>query len=97
MTPQNWLFLTSYKKLRERLLKRTQWDFVARLGEHAFESSTAAGAFVTLVGLTQLLPTPNHTFAGWDVGESVKAQDKATRLAVDPYLFKSQNSQLFES
>jgi hypothetical protein len=94
VTPQNWLFLTSYKKLRERLLKRTQWDFVARLGEHAFESSTAAGAFVTLVGLTQLLPTPNHTFAGWDVGESVKAQDKATRLAVDPYLFKSQNSQL---
>ncbi|MGC8761985.1 MAG: Eco57I restriction-modification methylase domain-containing protein, partial [Bryobacteraceae bacterium] len=32
VTPQNWLFLTSYKKLRERLLKEVQWDFVARLG-----------------------------------------------------------------
>ncbi len=64
VTPQNWLFLTSYKKLRERLLKSVQWDFVARLGEHAFDSPAAAGAFAALLGLTRRAPSPEHTFAG---------------------------------
>ncbi|MGI9159497.1 MAG: Eco57I restriction-modification methylase domain-containing protein, partial [Saprospiraceae bacterium] len=36
--PQNWLFLTTYKKLRERLLKKFVWNIVVRLGEHAFTS-----------------------------------------------------------
>jgi hypothetical protein len=94
VTPQNWLFLTSYKKLRERLLNQTQWDLVARLGEHAFESSTAAGAFVALVGLTQRPPARDHTFAGWDVGESARAQDKAADLAANFHLTNVQNSQL---
>ena len=39
MTPQNWLFLKSYRKLRERLLKGRTWNLVARLGEHAFEDT----------------------------------------------------------
>ncbi|MCZ2076046.1 MAG: BREX-1 system adenine-specific DNA-methyltransferase PglX [Bryobacterales bacterium] len=65
VTPQNWLFLTSYKKLRERLLKSEQWDFVARLGEHAFDSPAAAGAFAALLGLTRRAPAPEHAFAGW--------------------------------
>ena len=54
--PQNWLFLTSYKKLRERLLKRESWHLLARLGEHGFESSAAAGAFVALLTLSRRPP-----------------------------------------
>ena len=38
VTPQNWLFLSSYKKLRETLLKRRTWNLVARLGPEAFET-----------------------------------------------------------
>ena len=30
--PQNWLFLTSYRKLREKLLKTETWHLLARLG-----------------------------------------------------------------
>ena len=30
--PQNWLFLTSYKKFREKLLKNDTWHLIARLG-----------------------------------------------------------------
>jgi hypothetical protein len=30
VTPQNWLFLTSYKKLRERLLTERSFDMIAR-------------------------------------------------------------------
>ena len=31
VTPQNWLFLTTYTRLRESLLKQRTWNFVARL------------------------------------------------------------------
>ena len=36
--PQNWLFLTSYKKFREKLLKNETWNLIARLGAHAFQT-----------------------------------------------------------
>jgi len=64
--PQNWLFLTSYKKLRERLLRGASWNTVVRLGEHAFESTEAAGAFASLVTLSALRPAEDHRFLGID-------------------------------
>jgi hypothetical protein len=36
--PQNWLFLTTYKKLRQKLLKENSWRLIARLGPKAFET-----------------------------------------------------------
>jgi hypothetical protein len=36
VTPQNWLFLASYKKFREKLLSLRTWNLVARLGPGAF-------------------------------------------------------------
>ena len=36
--PQNWLFLTTYKKFREKLLKNRTWNFVARLGTKGFQT-----------------------------------------------------------
>lgn len=51
--PQNWLFLTSYKKFREKLLHNDTWHLIARMGEGAFESSAAAGAFVALVTISR--------------------------------------------
>ncbi len=36
--PQNWLFLTSYKKFREKLLKNHTWHLIARLGPQAFQT-----------------------------------------------------------
>lgn len=51
--PQNWLFLTSYKKFREKLLRQDTWNMLARLGEGGFESSAAAGAFVALISISR--------------------------------------------
>ena len=51
VTPQNWLFLTSYRKLRETLLKRRTWNLVARLGPGAFET---IGGHVVNVALSVL-------------------------------------------
>ena len=36
VTPQNWLVLGSYKKIRQDLLSNTSWAIVARLGPGAF-------------------------------------------------------------
>jgi len=80
VTPQNWLFLGTYKKLRKRLLVEDQWEFVTRLGEHAFDSSQAAGAFVALLGFTRAAPDGAHTFVGLDVAEQSKPEAKASQL-----------------
>lgn len=48
--PQNWLFLTSYKKFREKLLRHDTWRLVARLGPGAFE--TISGEVVKAILLT---------------------------------------------
>ena len=67
VSPQNWLFLISFKKLRENLLKRWAWNFIARLGEHAFQSSSAAGAFAAMVILSSQKPHQNWALSGIDV------------------------------
>jgi len=36
--PQNWLFLTSYRKFREKLLRNDTWHLIARLGPGAFQT-----------------------------------------------------------
>jgi len=36
--PQNWLFLTTYKKFREKLLKKHTWRLIARLGPKGFQT-----------------------------------------------------------
>ena len=79
VTPQNWLFLTSYRKLRERLLQDVQWDFVARLGANGFQ--TPMWYFpIALLGLTRRAPAAEHAFAGWDVGEAKTPRKKARGL-----------------
>jgi Eco57I restriction-modification methylase len=80
VTPQNWLFLTSYKKLRERLLRETQWDLVARLGPRAFETITGEVVNVALLGLTHRSPAAEHSFAGWDASAEVDVRAKAEGL-----------------
>jgi hypothetical protein len=92
VTPQNWLFLTSYRKLRERLLKDVQWDFVARLGPRAFETITGEVVNVALLGLTRRTPAPDHTFAGWDVSQHPDPPTKAAAL-LEGYSHLSQSGQ----
>ena len=53
--PQNWLFLGSYRKQRERLLREVSWNLLGRLGPGAFE--TISGEVVNAILLT-LANTP---------------------------------------
>ncbi|MFM1685443.1 Eco57I restriction-modification methylase domain-containing protein [Aeromonas salmonicida] len=75
--PQNWLFLTSYKKFREKLLAEQTWNLLARLGEKGFESSAAAGAFVALITLSKGVAPKDAFLRGVDVSASKSAIEKS--------------------
>jgi len=78
--PQNWLFLTSYKKQRESLLKRAQWNLLARLGEGGFDSPQAAGAFIILLTQTHAQVTEGFMLRGLDASATKSAAEKAALL-----------------
>ena len=82
--PQNWLFLSSYTKLRKSLLKQITWNIAAPLGSSAFE--TISGEVVKAVLFVASNSTPKSTangvdlLAGVDVGKSKGANEKSMEL-----------------
>jgi len=94
--PQNWLFLTSYKKFREKLLKRDTWNLLARLGAKGFQ--TPMWDFnILLINITSgggINPEREnkqdmlfvekegeyHLMRGMDVSEQKKPAEKAEEL-----------------
>ncbi len=85
VTPQNWLFLTSYKKLREKLLKQRTWNLVARLGPGAFETIGGHVVNVALSVLSADRPTRDWRMAGIDVSgphdqRPIRVDEKAVLL-----------------
>ena len=94
VTPQNWMFLNSYRSFRERMLREQSWCLVAKLGERAFESTAAAGAFVTLLILQNLLPVTNHELRGWDASGARTAKDKENLIRSGEAQCVTQSSQL---
>ncbi len=73
--PQNWLFLTSYKKFREKLLKNENWSIIARLGIKSFQ--TPMWDFnVMLISIQHLKPSDSHLISGLDVSHAANAAAK---------------------
>lgn len=92
--PQNWLFLTSYKKQRESLLKAVQWNLLARLGEGGFDSPQAAGAFIILLTQTNAKAAEGFQLRGVDASAPKGAQEKATLVRGGQLVMVSQKGQL---
>ena len=85
VTPQNWLFLKSYRKLRERLLKGKTWNLVARLGPGAFETITGHVVNVALNIVSEGRADRGWEMAGVDVSaprgqRPIKAAEKGELL-----------------
>jgi hypothetical protein len=91
--PQNWLFLTSYKKFREKLLTQNTWNMVARLGggAEAFENGPGNITNIAMISLSHgnseaeqhglfVENTAAHYLRGVDVSEARSASDKAVQL-----------------
>ena len=97
VTPQNWLFLTTYRHFRERLLKTHSWNFIARLGPGAFETITGHVVNVALKILSAPHPTPSSRMAGLDVSAPsgqppIKAPEKSALLAGNARVYEIQQA-----
>ena len=80
VTPQNWLFLGPYKKMREEMLTNASLRLIAVLGEHGFENPAAAGAFTAMIALSKAPPTHSSIFAGLDANDAPNPARKAVVL-----------------
>ncbi len=89
--PQNWLFLTSYKNFREKLLKNDTWHLIARLGPSAFETISGEVVKAILISISHgnsakessgLFGDDNdgNLIRGVDVSEPRTAAEKAAQL-----------------
>jgi hypothetical protein len=92
VSPQNWLFMPRYSALRREWLSSWVFLVVARLGEKAFQSGSAAGAFVSLTLFTNG-PGQIGNFAGIEAAGG-DAGDIEGRLRDDSLVMVSQESQL---
>jgi hypothetical protein len=64
VTPQNWLFLGSYTKMRETLLKEREFNLVCDLGPAAFHEMNWWAARTALVTLTNVAPSEASSYLG---------------------------------
>ncbi len=81
VTPQNWLFLKSYSKLRKRLLRENTLNVVAALGSRAFETISGEVVNTSLVAVTASLAPGDARFAGLDANDGADAVEKAQALS----------------
>lgn len=92
--PQNWLFLNSYKKQRESLLKRVQWNLLARLGPGAFETINGEVVQAVLLTLTNVPVDAEFQLRGVDASAPKAAREKAGQLQQGELIVVSQAGQL---
>lgn len=103
--PQNWLFLTSYRKFREKLLQNDSWHLIARLGPGAFETISGEVVKAILINLSlgnaasqsaDLLSNgeSDSWIRGVDVSEPRTASEKAAGLLTGEVKSVAQSKQL---
>lgn len=103
--PQNWLFLTGYRKFREKLLQNDIWHLIARLGPGAFETISGEVVKAILINLSRgnaagqsadLLQSgeQGNWIRGVDVSEPRTAAEKAVGLLTDDFKSVEQGKQL---
>lgn len=79
VTPQNWLFLSSYKKMREGILTAARINFVAELGPGSFQTPLYDFSF-GLLGLTKQNPQQNYNYPALIASETREIAEKARSL-----------------
>ena len=94
LAPHNWLFLGSYRMFRERLLERVVWNWLARLGEGAFQSPQAAGAFVAMFSCSRTQPRPEQCITCYDASSPLSPVEKSDLLKSSEPIFLNQQQQL---
>ena len=84
VTPQNWLFLGSYRSLRQNLLSNSSLTFISWLGSGAFSEITGEVVNVVLLGTSNLRPGIGEVHFTVDASQAPTPQQKALSLARTP-------------
>ncbi len=102
--PQNWLFLTTYKKFREQLLTQDTWNMVARLGPKGFQTpmwdfnvqllGITRGPLAQDLALGSTREVTPHEMRGLDVADYKTAAEKADALLFEEVISVSQKDQM---
>ena len=94
VTPQNWLFLGSYKTLRETMLRQVTWNVVSKLGPAAFDDMNWWAANTLLSIHTNLPHGYGHQLMGLDASREKGAANKAKLLVKSQVKMRDQFAQL---
>ncbi|TWU39994.1 N-6 DNA Methylase [Novipirellula aureliae] len=80
VTPQNWFFLKTYRRLREHLIKTVELNAIITLGSNAFRDMNWWAATTGLITFTRAQPSETSHFAGMDTGGVKPPNGKAALL-----------------
>jgi hypothetical protein len=94
VSPQNWFFLGTYKKLRQRLFTSAKWNFIAKLGPAAFQNMNFWAAKTGLCALSRTHPGTDSLIVGFDASETRDPMGKGALLLSSRASIVSQAAQL---
>ncbi len=80
VAPQNWMFLPTYKRMREKVLINSGLNTIARLGPRAFETISGDVVNVALFGIHNIRPSEEHEFGGVDASKASGIDGKSAEI-----------------
>jgi hypothetical protein len=94
VTPQNWLFLATYRSLRKKILRQNEWNMLARLGTRAFRAISGEVVNVALLILSNSFPRGSNVFVGLDANGASSPDQKEQVLRTEEMQSVGQCAQL---
>jgi hypothetical protein len=94
VTPQNWLFLGSYRRMREALLAQIQFNLLCDLGPAAFNDMNWWAARTALLSFTEAPPGTSSSYLAVDADTGRDLESKPTKMAIEPFRILAQADQL---
>lgn len=94
VTKQEWCFLVSYKSFRQKILSDYELNWIAFLGEEAWEAFGQRGPLATLSSISVKKPSQDSKHFAIDLTNVPERERKATELAEISLVSELQDSQL---
>ena len=94
VTPQSWLFRDRYAGIREKMLSKSSFQLVARLGAGAFDTISGHVVQTALTVQTNQEPKSSNLFLGCEAADQPDGQSKAKALPMADLISVSQIDQL---
>ena len=92
--PQNWMFLSAYKKFRVKVLGCHHIIFCAKLGPGSFDTISGEVVKPVLIAVAPKKHSSIDSFVGFDVSDTKGIERKAIRLQSDAISLVLQKEQL---